>query len=131
MLSEHFSESEMSCHHCGQLPAGGISGVLLDGLERLRTIVGKPIYVTNAYRCPEHNAAVGGVSNSQHVHGTAADIYVDGMGVWELANIANRFLTVLGSITVRSLCMWICVTMVILPVYIFGTIRNKYLEGGD
>ena len=26
--------------------------------------------------------------------------------------------------------MWICVTMVILPVYIFGTIRNKYLEGG-
>ena len=27
--------------------------------------------------------------------------------------------------------MWICVTMVILPVYIFGTIRNKYLDGGD
>ena len=82
MLSEHFSESEMSCHHCGQLPAGGISGVLLDGLERLRTIVGKPIYVTNAYRCPEHNAAVGGVSNSQHVHGTAADCkqIFDGVG---------------------------------------------------
>lgn len=96
MLSEHFSESEMSCHHCGQLPAGGISGVLLDGLERLRTIVDKPIYVTNAYRCPEHNAAVGGVSNSQHVHGTAADIYVDGMGVWELANICKQIFDGVG-----------------------------------
>lgn len=96
MLSEHFSKSEMSCHHCGQLPAGGISGVLLDGLERLRTIVGKPIYVTNAYRCPEHNAAVGGVSNSQHVHGTAADIYVDGMGVWELANICKQIFDGVG-----------------------------------
>lgn len=96
MLSEHFSESEMSCHHCGQLPADGISGVLLDGLERLRTIVGKPIYVTNAYRCPEHNAAVGGVSNSQHVHGTAADIYVDGMGVWELANICKQIFDGVG-----------------------------------
>ena len=96
MLSEHFSESEMSCHHCGQLPAGGISGVLLDGLERLRTIVGKPIYVTNAYRCPEHNAAVGGVSNSPHVHGPAADIYVDGMGVWELANICKQIFDGVG-----------------------------------
>ena len=96
MLSEHFSESEMSCHHCGQLPAGGISGVLLDGLERLRTIVGKPIYVTNAYRCPEHNAAVGGVSNSPHVHGTAAVIYVDGMGVWELANICKQIFDGVG-----------------------------------
>ena len=96
MLSEHFSESEMSCHHCGQLPDGGISGVLLDGLERLRTIVGKPIYVTNAYRCPEHNAAVGGVSNSQHVQGTAADIYVDGMGVWELANICKQIFDGVG-----------------------------------
>jgi uncharacterized protein YcbK (DUF882 family) len=86
----------MSCHHCGQLPAGGISGVLLDGLERLRTIVGKPIYVTNAYRCPEHNAAVGGVSNSQHVQGTAADIYVDGMGVWELANICKQIFDGVG-----------------------------------
>ena len=96
MLSEHFSESEMSCHHCGQLPDGGISGVLLDGLERLRTIVGNAIYVTNAYRCPEHNAAVGGVSNSQHVHGTAADIYVDGMGVWELANICKQIFDGVG-----------------------------------
>jgi uncharacterized protein YcbK (DUF882 family) len=26
------------------------------------------------YRCPAHNAAVGGVPNSQHVQGTAADV---------------------------------------------------------
>lgn len=84
MLSAHFSKEEMSCRHCGQLPEGGISQALLNGLEELRSRLGKPINVTNSYRCPEHNAAVGGAYNSQHVLGTAADIWVDGMNVWDL-----------------------------------------------
>ena len=42
-----------------------------------------------AYRCPTHNAEVGGVPNSQHVAGTAADVAVpEGMTVDELADIA-------------------------------------------
>lgn len=36
--------------------------------------LGKPIYVNSGYRCPRHNAAVGGVPNSQHMRGEAADI---------------------------------------------------------
>jgi len=88
MLSEHFSEFEMCCHHCGQLPSGGISSVLLSKLELLRARLGTPIIVTNAYRCPTHNANVGGVWNSQHVKGTAADIWAPGYSVDALANAA-------------------------------------------
>lgn len=96
MLSEHFSESEMSCNHCGQLPPNGISKVLLGGLEELRKRIGKPINVTNSYRCPTHNADVGGVPNSQHVEGTAADIYVDDMGVYELAIVCREIFDGVG-----------------------------------
>lgn len=43
-------------------------------LNAIRSRFGKPIIVNSGYRSPEHNAAVGGVPNSQHVLGTAADI---------------------------------------------------------
>ena len=35
-----------------------------------------PIVISSGYRCPELNAAVGGVANSQHQTGEAADIAV-------------------------------------------------------
>lgn len=43
-------------------------------LQPLRTAVGVPMPVNNGYRCPELNAAVGGVPTSQHMKGEAADI---------------------------------------------------------
>lgn len=43
-------------------------------LDPLREKYGKPITVSSGYRCPELNRAVGGVSNSQHMKGEAADI---------------------------------------------------------
>ena len=43
-------------------------------LNAIRSRYGKPIVVTSGYRSPEHNAAVGGVKNSYHTLGLAADI---------------------------------------------------------
>lgn len=43
-------------------------------LQPIRDAWGKPIVVTSGYRCPKLNACVGGVKNSQHVLGQAADI---------------------------------------------------------
>lgn len=43
-------------------------------LDPLREAWGKPIRVNSGYRCPKLNKAVGGVSNSQHLKGEAADI---------------------------------------------------------
>ena len=45
-------------------------------LDPLRDKYGKPITITSGYRCKELNRAVGGVSNSQHMTGEAADITV-------------------------------------------------------
>ena len=74
MLSEHFAESEFTCKHCGK-GAEKISPRLIELLEQLRyNIGGYPLHINSGYRCPTHNANVGGVPNSQHVQGTAADI---------------------------------------------------------
>lgn len=43
-------------------------------LQPIREAWGQPIVVSSGYRCPRLNAAVGGVKNSQHVLGQAADI---------------------------------------------------------
>lgn len=43
-------------------------------LDPLREAWGNPITVTSGYRCPELNRAVGGVRNSHHLRGMAADI---------------------------------------------------------
>lgn len=68
-LSAHFVVAEVACHHCGH--AYG-RRELLAALEKLRDWVG-PIRLEDAYRCPEHNAAVGGASDSMHLYGLACD----------------------------------------------------------
>lgn len=47
-------------------------------LQPLRDHVGKSITIGSGYRSPKLNAAVGGVSNSQHMTGQAADICLNG-----------------------------------------------------
>ena len=43
-------------------------------LDPIRRRYGAPIIVTSGYRCPALNTAVGGVANSHHIIGCAADI---------------------------------------------------------
>ncbi len=43
-------------------------------LDPAREKLGMPIKVNSGYRCPLKNKAVGGVENSQHLRGEAADI---------------------------------------------------------
>ena len=43
-------------------------------LDPIRRCYGAPIIVTSGYRCPALNTAVGGVANSHHIVGCAADI---------------------------------------------------------
>lgn len=45
-----------------------------DVLNPCREKYGNPIFVTSGYRSPELNARVGGVKNSQHQFGLAADL---------------------------------------------------------
>ena len=67
MITPHFAEHELCCKHCGKLPPAGMSIALMEGLEKLRALLDRPVYVSSGYRCPAHNFNVGGVSDSQHV----------------------------------------------------------------
>lgn len=81
--SEHFKRSEFKCgckgKHCDGYPVE-MNKKVISILEKLREYYGnKPITVTSGIRCKKHNANVGGVSNSAHMDGDAADFYIPGI----------------------------------------------------
>ena len=63
-----------------------INPILPEYLQKARDHFGKPLIITSGYRTTAHNIKVGGVSNSQHVFGNAADVYIPGVSVWDLYN---------------------------------------------
>lgn len=82
-LSKHFDSREFDCK-CGNCGGLGeyMNPTLINLLEKLRDDCGGyPLKVNSAYRCYEHNLAVGGASQSQHMYHTAADIACP----WELS----------------------------------------------
>ena len=74
---KHFKEREFVCKCCGQLPPAmrdNIVALVDNVLDPAREEFGGPVTVNSGYRCPKHNLAVGGVVNSQHMKGEAADL---------------------------------------------------------
>jgi zinc D-Ala-D-Ala carboxypeptidase len=88
-LSRNFWLAEMTASDAArelgernQPTAGHLANlrVLALGMEQVRAILGgKPIRIESAYRNPRVNEAVGGVANSAHALGLAADFVVAGM----------------------------------------------------
>lgn len=57
-------------------------------LDPLRRLYQKPIVITSGYRCEKLNKAIGGVPNSWHTKGNAADIRIENdMAAKEIFNI--------------------------------------------
>jgi len=50
--------------------------MLVRKLDVAREVAGIPFIITSGYRCGVHNKSVGGVNNSPHTKGLAADIAV-------------------------------------------------------
>ena len=73
-----FKEKEFACKCCGQLPPlarENVKALVREVLDPVREKLGIPIVVNSGYRCEKHNKDVGGVRNSQHLRGEAADIH--------------------------------------------------------
>lgn len=81
---KHFTMSELTYSRTAQIlhisniasdeSKANLVALVDNVLDKARDAWGKPIKVNSGYRCPELNKAVGGVSNSQHLTGEAADI---------------------------------------------------------
>ena len=86
-LSANFCVSEFACHD-------GSDNVLVDTnlvavLQKIRDRFAKPLNINSAYRTPSYNRKIGGVSNSQHTLGTAADIAIEGVTPLDIAVFAE------------------------------------------
>lgn len=77
-----------------------VDDALVELLEAIRAAAGGAVTINSAYRSPAHNAAVGGVSSSQHLYGRAADIVVSGASPLLVGQIAEYYLDRRGGIGV-------------------------------
>ncbi|GAA3074208.1 hypothetical protein GCM10010520_21730 [Rhizobium viscosum] len=58
---------------------------LMRVIETVETHFGKPVVVTSGYRDPQHNREVGGAEESMHKSCEAADIQINGVSKWDIA----------------------------------------------
>lgn len=62
----------------GQQDVCNLCAIVNNILQPLRDAMGEPIKIGSGYRSYALNKAVGGVQNSQHMKGEAADLCIDG-----------------------------------------------------
>jgi hypothetical protein len=88
-LTQHFSLEELTFSSTAQrlgidntpsLETVARLTVCAMGLEKVRALLGVPMHIDSGYRCPALNKAVGGVPNSAHVDGYAADFIAPDYG---------------------------------------------------
>lgn len=90
---KHFKKEEFKCgcdgKYCNGYPVK-VDELLISQLELLRSKWNKPIHINSAIRCKDWNKEVGGVSNSQHLKGRAADIRVEGVSPKEVHHESGK-----------------------------------------
>jgi zinc D-Ala-D-Ala carboxypeptidase len=89
-LSAHFSKAEFACRCCGELK---IDKRLIAALEQLRALAGTAILIHDGYRCPGRNQEVGGVTDSEHTRGLAADVGIPGLSLQQMYDLALQIPT--------------------------------------
>lgn len=89
---KHFQKSEFACkcggRYCNGFPAE-MEKRVVEVLDTIREYTGKPVVISSGLRCETHNKNVGGVRNSFHMAGRAADFTVCGYSAQTTINIVN------------------------------------------
>lgn len=85
--NKYFKESEFKCKcGCDTMPQGQPNDELIDILCEIREHFGKPLVIHSGYRCPTHNAKVGGAKSSRHIKGDAVDFHIEGVKTNDVYN---------------------------------------------
>ena len=101
----YFKKPEFACKcgkYCNGYPAEIDIGMVKIA-DEIRNRIGKPIHINSGLRCKTHNANVGGVFNSQHLLGKAADLACpSGCTPTQMASIAEEIMGDTGGIGTYS-----------------------------
>lgn len=75
-LTKNFNKREFNSKDGRRMPNNVFQEIkkLAQNLQIIRDTINCALHINSGYRSPQHNAAIGGVPNSQHVLGKAADI---------------------------------------------------------
>ena len=76
-LSKNFYLQEFACK-CNKCDIIKVNYLQIQRLQELRDYFNSPLIIHSAYRCPDHNVAIGGASKSQHMTGRATDFHISG-----------------------------------------------------
>ena len=82
----YFKAEEFACK-CGKYCTGypsEMNRTIVELADGARVHFGRPGIVVSGLRCQRHNANVGGVSNSRHLHGKAVDLKIQGIKAQDL-----------------------------------------------
>ena len=99
-LSKNFSRLEVQCP-CG-CGANKSSSILIEKLQKVRNIIGRPIVITSGVRCEFYNASIKASMNSSHIPdehgiGNAVDIAcTNSKDRYELVELAQKFFKRIG-----------------------------------
>ncbi len=92
MYTRHFSIAEFASKD-GRATGKRMSPGIMEKLQTMRIMWGKPVKITSGIRSPEHNRAVGGSVNSRHLSGLAVDIGIGHLSPadrYEIISLAFR-----------------------------------------
>ena len=75
-LTKNFSKIEFESRDGAKMPPDVLKHIkkLAENLQIVRDFIQEPIHINSGYRSVHHNKNIGGVKNSQHLLGKAADI---------------------------------------------------------
>ena len=98
-------EFRCPCGKCGGFPVEPDENMVRT-VDAIRAKLGKPIGIVDSggsgVRCPEHNAAVGGVATSYHLKGMAADLHCATATPAEMKKAAEAVMGKTGGIGLYS-----------------------------
>tara|TARA_R110000764_G_scaffold90806_1_gene173272 strand:+ start:177 stop:560 length:384 start_codon:yes stop_codon:yes gene_type:complete len=93
-MTKNFSKEEFDCNDGSEMPINIYHNMVkvANQLQILRNYLGKPIQINSAWRSEEYNASIGGVKDSQHIMGRAADIVVRDLTSTEVYNTIEELI---------------------------------------
>ena len=81
------SHADFTCSCCGEVK---VEPRLLEALEAMQTLAGRPIIIRDGYRCILRHLGMDGTTGSEHTQGKAADVGCPGLSLQQLYELAEQ-----------------------------------------